>query len=273
VTETFDAAWLRLREDIDHRSRSEDLLGPLREWWAERGASKVLDLGCGTGSNLRYLSPRLRGPQAWTLVDHDAALLSHLEAPGGDVRITPVLGDLAESGLREVAQAHLVTASALLDLVSEGWLTALVDACLEAGCGALFALTYDGTMEWSVTDEVDVAVRDAVNDHQRRDKGLGPALGPDAASTAEALFRQRGYRTWLVTSAWRLRPEEVSLGQTLVDGWAGAAAEECPADAEALRTWATRRRADLVRGDVRLTVGHQDLLALPAVSMPTPLER
>ena len=73
--ETFTADWLALREPVDHRSRAADLVAPVAEWWGSRPGQRVLDLGSGTGSNLRYLAPRLPGEQAWTLVDRDAALL------------------------------------------------------------------------------------------------------------------------------------------------------------------------------------------------------
>lgn len=265
MSETFDAAWLGLREEVDHQSRVVGLLPLLSEWWTATGRSTVLDLGCGTGSNLRYLEPKLPHPQSWTLVDHDDALLANIEAPSRDVAVNLVRGDLAGPGLAEVRRAHLVTASALLDLVSEAWLRDLVEACVSAGCGALFALTYDGTIEWSECDDpMDALVRDAVNAHQRRDKGLGPALGPTGGRIAEQLFQKRGYRTWLLPSAWRLGAKEVALVEALISGWADAAVEQLPAEADGVRAWADRRRAAVANGDVDLVVGHQDLLALPS---------
>ena len=268
MNEKFDAAWLELREEIDHRSRAAGVLPPLRSWWMGRGATSVLDLGCGTGSNLRYLAPHLPEPQHWTLLDRDAELLAQIRAPQRDVSIRPLQGELATAGIAEVRRAHLVTASALLDLVSEAWLRALVDACADARCAGLFALTYDGAIEWSDDKEpLDTVVREAVNDHQRRDKGLGPALGPTAAVLAEKLFRERDYRTWLLPSAWRLGPREAAVGRVLVGGWAAAAAEQRPDRADALLRWAERREALVTRRDFTVVVGHLDLLALPADSL------
>ena len=190
--ETFDADWLALREPIDHRSRAESLLAPLCDTWRARGWSRVLDLGTGAGSNLRYLAPRLPAGQRWVLVDHDPdhlRTLRHAKAPASVRSLTIVPGDLVHEGLAAISHADLVTASAVLDLVSEDWLCRVVDACADAGRGAHFALSYDGEIRWSAggapggqgeEDPDDALVRDAVNAHQTGDKGMGTALGPAA---------------------------------------------------------------------------------------------
>jgi SAM-dependent methyltransferase len=264
MSETFDAAWLELREPVDHRSRAVGVLEPLRRWWAERDATSVLDLGCGTGSNVRYLAPALPGPQRWTVVDHDPMLLARVLAPRGDVTVRGVRGDLADAGLAEVPGNDLVTASALLDLVSRPWLEGLVEACAATRCAGLFALSYDGTTEWRKASEpVAVQVLDAVNEHQRRDKGLGPALGPDAARVAEQLFRERGYATRLLPSPWLLGPKDAVLTCALIDGWIAAASDLRPGMAPTLRAWGERARAAATELGFELRVGHLDLLALP----------
>ncbi|MBM4183471.1 MAG: class I SAM-dependent methyltransferase [Gemmatimonadetes bacterium] len=265
MSETFDAAWLELRESVDHRSRAVPILDPLLGWWTARGASSVLDLGSGTGSNLRYLAPKLPGQQRWTVLDHDAGLLRRARSTSPAVTVHPVVRDLAGVGLTEVKGTDLVTASALLDLVSEAWLDGLVDACVASRCGALFALTYDGTIGWSrdAEDPFDLRIRDAVNEHQRRDKGLGPARGPDAAPVAEEFFRARGYSTWLRPSPWSLGPSDAALSRALIAGWVVAAVEMLPAEAAELRAWGARRAASAESPTFTLTVGHWDLLALP----------
>ena len=68
-------------------------------------------------------------------------------------------------------------------------------------------------------------VQDAVNRHQSRDKGLGPALGPLAGDVAQACFREIGYRVWWRPSPWQLGNEHSVLASALVDGWEQAATE------------------------------------------------
>ncbi len=273
--ETFDADWLALREPADRRARDGTLPERLRAAWRRQGWSRVVDLGSGTGANLRYLAPRLPPGQRWTLVDHDPQhvdRLRRLEAPPEVDAVDAVARDLATDGLAVVEEADLVTASALLDLVSESWLAGLVSRCADAASGACFALTYDGEVRWMKEsaagwgvegDPDDDLVWDAVNRHQRGDKGFGPALGPTAAPLAARLFREAGYRTWLAGSAWRLGAADGRLADRLVEGWAAAAAELRPDAADRVAAWAVRRRAALARGSCRVTVGHRDLLALP----------
>lgn len=267
--ETFDAAWLRLREPADHRSRAAELVGPLRDAWRERGWSRVLDLGGGTGSNVRYLADRLPEPGSWIVLDHDPSLLRQVRAPEAG-RVRRVAGDLRELAPALIRGADLVTASALLDLVSEAWLRRVVEACRSASAGALFALTYAGVFRWSDARgrddrslaRTEAVVRRGVNRHQLRDKGLGPALGPAAAPVAEALLRAAGYATSLRSSPWRLGPGDAELARALLDGWEAAALEVLPDQERRIRGWARRRR-EATRGDFTLSVAHLDLLALP----------
>ena len=291
VDATFDAGWLSLREPVDHRSRAPGLLPDLVDWWRTRGAERIVDLGSGTGSNLRYLAPHLPGLQRWTLVDHDPELLARVRSPAPSRTfhidtLDPVVGDLGTRGLESVAAADLVTASALLDLVSLDWLHQLVEACGEAGAAALLALSYDGTVEWAPKpraaaldegagdggghdddgDEGPVDDRwilDAVNRHQQKDKGTGRALGPRAAEEAARLFRMAGYRVRLAPSPWVLDAREGPLVRDLLDGWARAATEMETERAGAIRRWARLRTDQVGRGEVQVSVGHLDLLALP----------
>jgi hypothetical protein len=228
----------------------------------------VTDLGSGTGTNLRWLAPRLPARQEWTLVDHDAELLAlalelGVERVRGVVRVERVRGDLAHEGIAAVRRADLVTASALLDLVSDAWLRRLVEACAKARCAALLALTWDGEIAWGGRqDDDDALVVAALRAHQGRDKGLGPALGPGAAEAAERRFAAAGFRVSRGSSPWRLGASDRALARALLEGWGAAALEQCPEEGTRIRGWAARRARTLA-GDFELVVGHADLLALP----------
>ena len=257
----FDADWLALREPADAAARSAAMCRLLRSKLARRPLIRCVDLGAGSGANLRHLAPRLGRPQHWVLVEQDPLLLSEVELPSGVV-VTPLLHDLSEelSGIG-LERADLVTASALLDLVSGPWLESLVAACRRFRATLHFALTVDGRIAWSPQDPDDEAILAAFRQHQRGDKGFGPALGPDAPRVAARLLRRAGYRLREARSDWCLGPEQEELQAALAEGQAAAAAEI----ASGLETeaWLGRRLDSISEGRSRLVIGHRDLLAWP----------
>jgi SAM-dependent methyltransferase len=291
----FSADWLRQREPFDAAARAEAAV-PLRlaDWMATRrhGAGvmpwRVIDLGCGTGANLRVLAPQLGGVQHWLAVDHDADLLAcwpqalsdvgeglrvvqkdamlRLRGPGFDATIERRPLDLA-SQLETLPfdSATLVTASALLDLVSATWLQRLVDACSRARAAALFTLSVDGRHLWDPVDPDDAQAGALFDAHQQRDKGFGPALGLRAIGVAADAFRAAGYTVQTAQSDWwldgRSDPAARELQCALIDGIAGAAIEQDPSATHALQAWRSRRLA--MAGSATLRVGHVDLLATP----------
>jgi hypothetical protein len=257
----FSAAWLALREPADAAARSEAVVsfvigGPER---AAPRNGRLLDLGGGTGSNIRYLSSRLPSPQQWTLVDDDPALVA--QAPAG---VTAHRADLntVVNDAELFLGAALVTASALLDLVSEPWLAMLVLRCRAADVPVLFALSYDGRIVCHPEEPEDDEVRRLVNEHQKRDKGFGPALGPDAAAKAVAMLRAAGYTTKNAQSDWKLEPDARDLQRELVAGWASAASEIAPARRAVIDGWRSRRVAHIEAGRSRIVVGHEDVAGI-----------
>lgn len=284
----FSAEWLALREPADAAARAqsaEALLPRLRAWQLARTAPaatepwRVIDLGCGLGANLRWLAPRLGGPQQWLVVDHDQTLLRRWDRPAGFTRLADgrlrwdrAPGSAAVDVLRrrlDLAQAlstlpwrqaQLVTASALLDLAGADWLRELARHASQGGAALLFALNVDGRHHWSPPDGGDARVARLFAAHQRRDKGLGPALGAEAAPWLASALRALGYRVWLRRSDWRLAPGS-ALQQAFIEGMAAAAGEQVPAQARRVDAWRQRRREAARSGSLR--VGHLDLLALP----------
>ena len=67
--------WLALRESADAAARSADLTKKVIEHLPRDRPLSILDLGSGTGSNVRYLARYLPQDQEWLVVDADGALL------------------------------------------------------------------------------------------------------------------------------------------------------------------------------------------------------
>ncbi len=283
----FSSTWLDLREPVDAEARSAQLVDRVARSCGAGRPLRILDLASGTGANLRYLAPRLGGEQEWTLIDKDPVLIGaipdrlaawartveagFIPASAGAMRITaPGFTCRARSwsldlvnGLyhRDTGDVQLVTASALLDLVSLDWLRALALYCHRRGAAVLFALTYDGRIFAEPADLMDEQVCKLVNRHQRTDKGFGPALGPASVRAVLQLFTELGYRVQAEPSDWHVGAREAPLQSMLVDGWLGAAVEMAPGDASELQAWRRRRGLQIEHSRLQLTVGHVDIAA------------
>jgi SAM-dependent methyltransferase len=261
------ADWLALREIADAAARSNDLVRAIADALPRGETIRVLDLATGTGSNIRYLASRLTRPQHWLAVDRDADLLRRiprsLDVDGVACRIETrqlELGSLDDLDL--FSSRHVVTASALLDLVSARWIESLASRCRDAGACVLFALSYDGRSACTPREPEDDEVRAWFNEHQRRsDKGFGPAEGPDAARCAIECFAAAGYRVRRERSDWMLLPDAAALQRQLIEGWAFAATEIAPPHADRIASWRARRLDHVDRGRSRILVGHEDFAA------------
>jgi hypothetical protein len=268
----FSADWLALREPSDARARSAALTSAIAERLA---GGRVLDLAAGTGANVRYLEGFLRGDRGgrhWLLVDNDPALLARAAVLLGaresvETRVVDLSEAVESAAANLCAGQDLVTASALLDLVSERWLTALAGRCADARSAVLFALTYNGGINCSPGEPEDAMVRNLVNRHQRIDKGFGPALGPDAAASAARAFAALGYHVRRERSDWVLAEDMRDLQQQLIEGWADAAGEIAPEERRRVSGWKTSRLAHVGAGRSRIVVGHDDLAAWPRAQM------
>lgn len=276
------ADWLTLREDADAASRSETVTRAVVAALGRPERLRVLDLATGTGANVRFLMPRLHvSQQRWLTLDRSRVLLDRLPqrmtdagydvaptANGWEVRghsvacaIETKIIDLATIPERDVLESpHLVTASALLDLVSDQWLRSLASRCRDIGAAALFAITYNGRSSCSPVEPEDDLVLELFNRHQRTDKGLGGiAAGPGAVASAIRAFEEAGYRVVREASDWNIGPEAMSFQRELIDGWAHAASEIEPSAAPTIARWRERRLAHVAGGRSHLVVGHDDV--------------
>lgn len=264
----FASDWLTLRETYDHAARAEPILPVLNTWATHHRRLAIVDLGSGTGSNLRAISGHLQVPQTWTLIEHDPLLIEagteQLATLAKDVEATYREADLAGDLEKAIPpRTDLITAAAFLDLVSADWLDRLI-AVAEARRAALYmALTFDGGCRWRPGDIFDATIKKAFHAHQATDKGFGPALGPTAVSALRDRLQPLGGRLLVEPSDWQLRYEDEQMQKALLDGYMKAALETAPDQAGEIRSWAQQRRQQIDAGRSTLRIGHEDVLWLP----------
>ena len=261
----FQPDWLALREPYDHAARDDRFAGLLAEWLGARSGTQVMDLGSGTGSNLRYLAPRLPQNLSWRLVDHDETLLTELAGGDGfDVRYhETVLHDLTDLDGLSFDGCDAVVASALMDLVSAQWFEALAARCAKADAAVLFVLNYSGRMAWSPELPDDHWIETQFNAHQRGPKMFGPGMGPDAPEVMSRILTAFDYDLSIAPTPWLFGPADREIQQELVRGIAQACHELAPTEAERTTNWSNERAQVISDGRSSLSVGHGDLFAMP----------
>lgn len=272
----FSAQWLALREPADARARNAGLAEAAARRLAGHDPVRIVDLGAGTGANLRASAPYFGPHQHWHLLDYEPALLEDArralaawadacEAHGDRLllakdsrRITVdfTVADLARS-LAEISRPrpHLVTASAFFDLVSASFIDAFATEVARLDATFFTVLTCDGRDAWAPPHAGDAAIAAAFTADQGKDKGFGPALGNAASDHLARAFRSQGFTVERGDSPWRLGPEDRGLVRALAGGMAAAALETGRISAPEAAAWAE------ARGGAACEIGHTDLLA------------
>ncbi|MFC0582459.1 methyltransferase domain-containing protein [Micrococcoides hystricis] len=274
MTQLFQRAahdWLTLRQKPDARARerARDLITTLNEHFADSTEITILDLGAGSGANMLWLSQHLPTPQRWRLIDRDAELLEaaqHVQAPPHVLGVEAELRSLDELTVDEVSEADLVTASAVLDVLSFAQLDGLADLLSHAQVPALFSLNVTGKVEFSPDEPLDHELTEAFNEHQHR-SGLA---GPQAATYLAEKLEAAGLRVLTADTDWLegTNSREHQSDEAFVDRYlterVAAALEQRPDLAEDAAAWLRQRQTQLSQGTLTVRVGHHDILVLPA---------
>jgi Methyltransferase domain len=282
------STWLGLREAADAAARAAELVTLVRRRLAspspnvrvprhgaalrtERKAPPVVihDLGCGSGSMGRWLAPLLPGRQHWIMCDRDTDLLERAAADmidkaadGARVTVETRHRDITRLTADDFRGAALVTASALLDLLTVEEVERVAAACVGAGCPALLTISVVGRVDLTPADPLDTHIAAAFNAHQRRTTGGRRLLGPAAVDATVAACTRLGAATMVRPSPWRLGADDVDLMSEWYVGWLAAACEQRPELAGPTATHAHRRLAETAEGRLGVVVHHDDLLAL-----------
>ena len=288
MTEAFDADWLELREPFDAAARDAELA--LRLSQALPSRPRILDLGAGTGSLLRWLGHFIGRAQAWTLVDSDAELVDEaffiiaerataagwgvtfpgkktllVHSPRGAWRVEALVADLAEAPDNLPLHAvDAVVCSALCDLVSRPWIERVAAACAASRLPFYAALNVAGRTRFTPAHRMDALVARGFARDQARDKGFGgAALGAAAPDAIAAAFEAQGYEVMRAPSDWVVPRRSARMAVALSDGHANAAIRLERREGKRITRWMLDRAAQARDLRLGVRVGHVDVLALP----------
>ena len=288
MTESFEGDWLDLREPHDAAARDLPLAALLGATLPTR--PRILDLGAGTGSLLRWLGHVIGRAQAWTLVDADAGLIDRafltvaeravelgwaatwpnrktllVHPSGGAWRVEGLVADLREAPENlPLGQMDAVVNTALCDLVSAEWVARMAQGCAAHRLPFYAALNVTGRERFMPAHPGDSLVARGFARDQFRDKGFGGmALGARAPDAIAQAFEAHGYVVHRAASDWVIPRRDPDMAAALADGHARAAmTKERRARAKIL-DWQIDRRAQAGLQRLSVRVGHTDILCLP----------
>ena len=250
--------WLSIRETMDGRFRSSRLAHKFIEH--ANKTRLIIDLGCGTGTNYRYLTRNDGSDTPWLCVDSDGDVL---EIAAGELAGKPVrfeLGDLAaDISLIPISEDVAITASAFFDLTSEDWIVRFAN--LVAGSPLLISMTASGASAWDPIDDMDEAIEICLQTHRKADHCFGPAAGLSAARLLAEQLIARNCSVSLEASDWSVDHQDREVMATLIDGVRRRALSQLPHNQ--VERWAATRRQQNQAGVLKLTLPHLDLLSLP----------
>ena len=220
----------------------------------------IIDLGCGTGTNYRYLTRNDGSDTPWLGVDSDGDVLkiAARELAGTPVRFESA--DLAtDLSLIATNENMAITASAFLDITSEEWIGRF--AKVVAGKPLLIAMTASGPPAWDPVDDMDEAIEACLQNHRKADHGFGPSAGFSAARLLADELNARNCNVSLEVSDWSVDLQDREVMATLIDGVRRRALLHLPHTQ--VDQWAATRRQQNQAGLLKLTLPHLDLLSLP----------
>lgn len=256
--EAFATDWLSTRFPYDQAARHTGLEAAVMAGLP--ASPRVMDLGCGSGSNLRHLSPRLGPGQSWICVDHNRELLAATRQVAEGLAKVETL-DLREADLLQPqqwlteAEPDLVVANAVFDLFTSGQMATVLAALAGRKLPLYTTLLYTG-MHWQPEQPDDTRYIAAYEAHMQRPRAAGAGMGPQAPAVIEAWVTAHGGHCERAPATWEIPAGDRSMQGFLLGFMEQSVPVMLPeAQHATFFAWLTAHR----KNPRPLTVHHQDL--------------
>lgn len=257
--EGFDQRWLACRAPYDAEARSSLLESRAREHLASASTKAIMDVGCGSGNNVLFLSEKWRKTTQWIGVDHDPDLVAaaQRQAHFHKIPFTGVVADLLD--LDAVLDQHkpaLVVGNAVFDLFTSQMMEVVLKALRAHQIPMLTTLSYTG-MNWTPEDPRDSRMIGYYEQHMVRPRPSGRGMGPTAPEEIKKIVADLGGQIQQDLSLWRIPAFDKTM-QGFLFHFMESSIPEVIRDASELAAfgeWLDYRRST----PAALTVTHEDL--------------
>ena len=282
----FTTTWINLRESYDMLSRS-DLLQNLYKN-NKMNLKKVIDLGGGNGSFLRWCHYKNIIYDDFLIIDNDEALLksfyprtkSYLSMMSlslikdnmmsyriqnlknnKDGFITLKKQDFYKS-IDTINDYNLVSFSAVSDLLSKKFIKCLFDK-VNKGTNLYFSICFDGRVKWKNKNKHDKYIVSMFNQHQKQEKTTGVALGLDSINFIKNLSKKNDYKIYIADSSWSVDSHD-NDSRVFQKAYLNTIYKPLKkfelTDRDILEDWLRSKKNDIESKNSNLVVGHKDIL-------------
>ena len=284
----FNLSWINHRENYDAISRS-DLL-PTEYKKNKEPFRKIIDMGCGNGSFLRWCYKKKIMFDEMLLIDHDKKLLydffpatvkflknySHKITKSSfstyeikknnvnKIRNINIVNINILDGLKYINEYNLVSFSAISDLLSKKIIRSILDR-INQNKSIYFSICFDGNIKWSIKHNFDKYINMMFNRHQQNDKGTGNAMGAKSIKYIETYGKKKNYNVKIKDSSWiitSLTPDHIKFKKMYLDTIYNGLKHDQNVDRKILKEWYQFRLKTIKLKKDRVIVGHKDILVL-----------
>ena len=282
----FTTTWINLRESYDMLSRS-DLLQNLYKN-NKMNLKKVIDLGGGNGSFLRWCHYKNITYDDFLIIDNDEALLksfyprtkSYLSKMSlslikdnmmsyriqniknnKDGFITLRKQDFYKS-IDTINDYNLVSFSAVSDLLSKKFIKCLFDK-VNKGTNLYFSICFDGRVKWKNKNKHDKYIVSMFNQHQKQEKTTGVALGLNSIDFIKNVAKKNDYKIYIADSSWSVDSHD-NDSRIFQKAYLNTIYKPLKkfelTDKYILKDWLKSKQNDIENKNSNLVVGHKDIL-------------
>ena len=282
----FNESWLTEREFFDHQSRSNLLMNEIKK--DSKVINNLVDLGCGTGSFLRWYICKKLTFDTGILIDNDRKLLNSIgpifRRFFKDKNCTIKKLDTNKYQFFDLSfqqsskillnnkdlfnlsfkfnQYDLISLSALADLLSKKYIKKLLSS-VDKDKYIYFSLCFNGKIKWLPTNEFDKYITRQFNRHQIQNKGFGIALGSENIKYIESIAKEKSYSFFKKDSSWKIDTfsnKSKLFQQKYLRIVSNALKNDDRTDKNILKLWISKRMELIKSKKSKLNVGHNDIL-------------
>ena len=282
----FTATWINLRESYDMLSRSNLLQNLYKN--NKMNLKKVIDLGGGNGSFLRWCHYKNIIYDDFLIIDNDEALLKSFY-PRTKSYLSMMSLSLIKDNMMSyriqnlknnkdgfiklkkqdfyksidiINDYNLVSFSAVSDLLSKKFIKCLFDK-VNKGTNLYFSICFDGRVKWKNKNKHDKYIVSMFNQHQKQEKTTGVALGFDSINFIKNLSKKNDYKIYIADSSWSVDSHD-NDSRVFQKAYLNTIYKPLKkfelTDKDILEDWLRSKKNDIESKNSNLVVGHKDIL-------------